>query len=197
VKLTVHAAVAPPPPARNEEPVADAGDDKTISYPDSTTTISGANSTDNDGDISDYRWTMAEGPAPATIENPTSPSTVISNLQAGEYTFVLTVIDDQGAVSKDTVAVSVINTMRFQEDLAVYPNPARSTINMQLMSDPTGSTRITIYNANGMVVQTINTEKDQPQLLRNLNISNLQNGLYYLEVIVGGKERKITKFIKR
>ena len=197
VKVIVNAAPAPPPALANEMPVADAGTDQTISYPDTSLTISGTNSKDNDGTIANYEWTMLEGPTPAVIVNPSSPSTVISNLQTGEYQFVLTVVDNKGAVAKDTVAVSVINTQRFTEDFKVYPNPARSEVKVQMTSDVQGATRITIYNGNGMIVQSINVEKVQPQLLKSVNVSNLQTGLYYLEVIVDGKVRKITKFMKQ
>jgi poly(3-hydroxybutyrate) depolymerase len=197
VKVIVHAAPAPPPPAVNEMPVADAGADQTISYPDTSLTISGTNSSDNDGTIANYEWTMLEGPTTATIMNPSSPSTLINNLQTGEYQFVLTVVDNKGGVARDTVEVSVINTQRFTEEFKVYPNPARSEVKVQMTSDTLGATRITIYNASGMIVQSIDVEKVQPQLLRSVNVSNLQTGIYYLEVIVDGKVRKITKFMKQ
>ena len=194
VKVTVHAAPAPPV---NEMPVADAGADQTISYPDTSLTISGTNSTDADGTISDYEWTMLDGPAPAAILNPSSPSTVINNLQTGDYKFVLTVVDNKGAVARDTVVVSVINTQRFTEEFKVYPNPARSELKVDLSSDTLGTARITIYNSSGMIMQTLNVEKTQPHLLKSVNVSNLQSGIYYLEVIVDGKVRKITKFMKQ
>jgi hypothetical protein len=53
------------------------------------------------------------------IVNPASPATVINNLHTGEYTFVLTVVDDKGAVAKDTLFISVINTQRFTEEFKV------------------------------------------------------------------------------
>ncbi|MBL7699549.1 MAG: T9SS type A sorting domain-containing protein [Chitinophagaceae bacterium] len=206
--ITVHPAppvVDPPPvdttvvipPPVNILPVADAGDDQTISFPDSSSTINGGNSRDEDGSIAEYSWTMIEGPTAATIVNPSSPSTLINNLSTGEYTFVLTITDNKGAIAKDTVHISVINTQRFTEDFRVYPNPAVSNINVQLTSDTLGTARIAIYSASGTVVHVSNVEKVQPQLLKNVNIANLQTGLYYLEVIVAGKERKITKFIKK
>jgi predicted esterase len=181
----------------NEVPVANAGGDQTISYPDTSLTINGTSSSDVDGNIADYEWTMVDGPAPATIINPSSPSTVVSNLQTGEYKFVLTVVDNKGAISRDTVAVSVINTQRFVEEFKVYPNPARSEVKVDLVSDTLGTTRVTIYNTSGMIVQSLNVEKAQPHLLKTLNVSNLQTGIYYLEVIVDGKVRKITKFMKQ
>jgi predicted esterase len=195
VRVIVHAPVQLP--AVNRDPVADAGADQTISYPDTSATINGASSNDTDGDIEQYSWEMIEGPAPATIVNPTSPATVINNLQTGEYTFVLTVVDNKGAMARDTVSISVINTQRFTESFTVYPNPARSDINVQLTSDTMGMSRITIYNSAGMIVQSVNADKQQSTFKKNLNISNLQTGLYYLEIIVDGKARKITRFIKR
>jgi hypothetical protein len=193
VKVTVKAAEQ----QGNAMPVADAGGDQTISYPDTSLTISGTNSNDADGTIADYEWTMVDGPAPATIMNPSSPSTVISNLKTGEYKFMLTVVDNKGGIARDTVAVSVISTQRFTEEFKVYPNPARSNVKVDLMSDTLGTTRITIYNSSGMILQSMNVEKAQPHLLKDINISNLQTGIYYLEVIVDGKVRKITKFMKQ
>jgi hypothetical protein len=190
VTVVVHA------PVENKLPVVNAGEDKTISYPDTSVTISGS-STDQDGNISTYSWQMTEGPSTPAIMNPSSPSTVINNLQTGDYVFVLTVTDDKGGIATDTVRVSVINTQRFTEAFTVYPNPARSDVQVQLTSDTLGATRISVYNSSGMLMQSINTDKTQPTLQRRLNISNLQTGLYYLEVIVAGKERKITKFIKQ
>ncbi|HUQ67231.1 MAG TPA: PKD domain-containing protein [Flavitalea sp.] len=192
VKLTVHPEVIV-----NATPQADAGDDRTISYPDASINISGADSKDDDGTISDYEWTMLDGPAPAAIVNANSPSTMINDLQTGEYKFVLTVVDNKGAVARDTVSISVINTQRFTEEFKVFPNPARSELNVQLISDTLGTTRITIYNTSGMIMQSVNVEKAQPQLFKNMNVASFQSGLYYLEVIVDGKVRKITKFIKR
>jgi hypothetical protein len=86
--------------------------------------------------------------------------------------------------------------MRYEEQMMVYPNPARSDVNVQLTSDTTGSTRITIYSASGVPVKAVVTNKSQAQLFEKLNISNLQTGMYYLEVIIDGKQRKIAKFIK-
>jgi predicted esterase len=194
VKVTVHAA---PAPSVNAMPVANAGGDQTISYPDTSLTISGTQSNDTDGTIETYDWTMLDGPAPATIMNPSSPSTVINNLQTGEYKFVLTVTDNKGGVARDTVAVSVINTQRFTEEFKVYPNPARSDLKVDLSSDTLGTTRVTIYNSNGMIVQSMNVEKTQPHLLKSVNVSKLQTGIYYLEVIIDGKVRKISKFMKQ
>jgi hypothetical protein len=106
------------------------------------------------------------------------------------------VTDADGLVSKDTVRITVINNMKYTEELTLYPNPARATVNVDLTSDTLGPTRVTIYNASGMVVHAHNTVKSQVRLFETVGISTLQTGMYYLEVIVDGKQRKISKFVK-
>lgn len=194
----VNVTVLPEPVSTiNENPVAVAGQDQSISYPASVVAVDGNASRDNDGSIAAYQWNMLSGPVQPSIAQPTSSSTNISNLQTGEYVFELVVTDDKGAISRDTMHVSVINTMRYEEALVLYPNPARSNINVQLTSDTMGVAKISIYNASGVLVSGTNTNKTQAQLFKNINISNLQTGLYYLEVIADGKQRKISKFIKQ
>ena len=180
----------------NQLPIAYAGKDQEISYPTSSTTLDGELSSDPDGSIVSYQWTQLSGPANASFVTPTEPKTTVNDLQTGEYIFVLTVRDDLGSESADTMHVSVINTMRYQEVMNVYPNPAISSLNVQLTSDTMGTTRITIFNMSGSVVKSINKEKTQTQLFENVIISDLQTGVYYLEVMIAGKLRKVSKFIK-
>lgn len=191
MKVIVH----PEPKAVNQAPEAYAGSDQTIAITDIRTSLDGSNSSD-DNDIVSYQWRQISGPTTATIESPTTAISDVNGFQAGEYAFELTVTDAEGLVSKDTVKISVINNMRYEEQLALYPNPARSTINVDLTSDTLGPTRVTIYNASGMVVHAHNTSKTQVRLFETVEISTLQTGLYYLEVIVDGKQRKISKFVK-
>jgi hypothetical protein len=181
----------------NQAPVAHAGEDREISYPGSTAQLDGSASIDNDGQIATFEWLAVSGPTNATIVTPFMPTTEITNLATGEYVFELYIRDNDGGESRDTVHVSVINTMRYEETMTTYPNPAISSINVQLTSDTMGTARVTIFNASGLVVKTMTKEKNQAQFFENVNISNLQTGMYYVEVMIEGKLRKITKFIKR
>jgi poly(3-hydroxybutyrate) depolymerase len=191
MKVTVH----PEPQAVNKAPEAYAGSDQTIGMTDIRTSLDGSNSSD-DNDIASYQWRQVGGPAPASIASPTTAITDVNGFQSGEYEFELKVTDAQGLVSIDTVRISVINNMRYEEGLTLYPNPARATINVDLTSDTLGPTRVTIYNASGMVVHAHNTNKTQVRLFEMVGISTLQRGMYYLEVIVDGKQRKLSKFVK-
>jgi len=100
---TVQIVVNPP---LNIPPTANAGSNETITLPTNTVSLFG-NGTDADGMISSYSWTKIFGPSSGTINNANSDSATINNLSEGVYRFELKVTDDQGAVGKDTVQVTV------------------------------------------------------------------------------------------
>src|SRR3989344_1809955 len=90
----------------NIPPVADAGDDETITLPTDFTTLVGSGSTDSDGYITNYNWTFISGPTNIDPTNTTSPG--ISSLEVGVYVFGLVVTDDEEATSaQDTVQITV------------------------------------------------------------------------------------------
>ncbi|OLY94453.1 N-acetylneuraminic acid mutarotase [Cnuella takakiae] len=90
----------------NRPPVADAGPDKTISLPNSTTTLDGSNSTDPDGNIASYKWSMVSGPSAAGITQANAATTQVSGLTEGLYHFELLVTDAGGLFARDTVQVT-------------------------------------------------------------------------------------------
>lgn len=93
----------------NQNPVADAGNNQSITT--STATLTGSG-TDADGTIASYAWTqMPGGPNTATIVSPNSATTNLTGLIGGSYVFNLLVTDNQGAVSGDNVTITVnLNT---------------------------------------------------------------------------------------
>jgi hypothetical protein len=91
----------------NIPPTASAGSDQIISLPTNSVTLTGSG-TDADGTISSYAWTKEVG-GTATITSPTSATTTVTGLSAGEYRFRLTVTDNNGATGSDTVHVRVNN----------------------------------------------------------------------------------------
>ncbi|GBR72918.1 Por secretion system C-terminal sorting domain-containing protein [Candidatus Termititenax aidoneus] len=104
VTVTVNAALPPP----NIPPVANAGNDQTITLPTSNTTLDGSGSSDSDGNIASYEWTQTAGPVTAVLSNPADSGTGVSGLTAaGTYIFQLKVTDNEGVDSVDTVTVTV------------------------------------------------------------------------------------------
>ncbi len=96
-----------PPPA-NALPIADAGPDKSIGLPISTTTLTGLASSDPDGAIASYYWEQIGGPNWTPLSsNQTSTITVNSLNQQGVYTYKMTVTDIAGATDLDTVSINV------------------------------------------------------------------------------------------
>jgi hypothetical protein len=92
--------------AANHPPLADAGPDQYITLPVNSVALNGSGS-DDDGSIASYSWSKVAGPDQFTIANAASGQTAVSNLTQGVYGFRLEVVDNQGAVSADTVQISV------------------------------------------------------------------------------------------
>ena len=90
--------------AINLPPIADAGEDKTISSEEDNTAIillDGSRSYDPDGKIQSYSWQDSKG-------NVISDSAQVRvRLPLGTHPFELTVVDDKGAATKAIVTVRI------------------------------------------------------------------------------------------
>ena len=91
----------------NRPPVANAGGDQTITLPVSSIQLNGSGSSDADGSISSYKWTQSSGPSNASFNNASTVNPTVSNLQAGTYSFTLTVTDNSGNQATDVVNITV------------------------------------------------------------------------------------------
>jgi lysophospholipase L1-like esterase len=89
----------------NLPPFASAGQDQGIVLP-ANSVLDGSASVDPDGVIVSYRWRKTAGPASYIFSDSTSIKPTVSNLVQGIYQFELTVADNLGAVSKDTMIVN-------------------------------------------------------------------------------------------
>lgn len=95
-----------PTTTTNIVPVANAGSDKTIALPTTSTTLSGSGS-DADGTISKYSWTKVSGPSTYVFSSTAVANPTVTSLVAGTYVFRLTVTDNKGATDYDDVNVVV------------------------------------------------------------------------------------------
>ncbi len=91
----------------NKPPIAIAGPDQVITLPADSILLDGRNSSDPDGTISNWLWTKISGPASFNIIKQSDSITKVKALVVGTYQFELTVTDNDGLSSKDTVRVIV------------------------------------------------------------------------------------------
>jgi hypothetical protein len=95
--------------SRNYPPIAKAGNDITITFPTTSTSLSGSTSSDPENGPLTYNWTKLNGPSKYSINNATAANPIVSDLVAGVYNFKLEVTDNNLLTATDTVKVTVIN----------------------------------------------------------------------------------------
>jgi hypothetical protein len=95
-------------PERNQPPVANAGPDAKYLI-DAAFTLDGTASTDPDGTIVSYQWSIAAQPAGsvAVLGNALDATASFTPDAVGTYTFSLVVTDNEGATDEDTVIIVV------------------------------------------------------------------------------------------
>jgi len=89
-------------------PIVDAGPERKVVYPSSTSTLCGKGSS-SIGPVT-FKWTQISGNS-VTIAKPTNDTTNINGLIPGVYSFVLTVTDKNGISARDTAFVSVLKKL--------------------------------------------------------------------------------------
>jgi beta-glucosidase-like glycosyl hydrolase len=129
-------------------PVADAGNDQTITLPANCANLDGSRSSDPDGTINAYNWTQVAGPNTATLTGSTTANLRACNLIRGTYSFRLTVTDNSGASATDDVNVLVQDPVVYDFALispannAMIINTRRPSFTWNAVS---GATRYDIY----------------------------------------------------
>jgi hypothetical protein len=93
----------------NQLPVADAGQDLTITLPTSSVALLGTASDPDTGDTLTYLWRQITGPNGATGLPATSLNVVASNLVAGTYQFGFQATDQKGGKSPEDFVVVTVN----------------------------------------------------------------------------------------
>lgn len=82
------------------------------------------------------------------------------------------------------------------EVIYIYPNPANDNLNIKLETPVNGYIDIEITNQTGQIVLKQKFKKTSNQITKNINISKLQNGLYFISV-KNGNIQSTTKFMKK
>ncbi|KAF5285922.1 hypothetical protein FQA39_LY04383 [Lamprigera yunnana] len=99
----VHVFVKPP---TNQPPIAEAGDNITISLPQTWVVVDAGQSKD-DNKITGFHWEQVEGPSTVVFKNVNNSKTNVTDLTKGQYIFKIFVTDDNKNVANDVVFVTV------------------------------------------------------------------------------------------
>lgn len=171
------------PAAVNQNPVAKAGTDKSITLPTNTLVINGIG-TDADGSIASYVWIKVSGPT-ATLANAGTPNLSLSALLQGTYVFQLTVTDNNSASASDQVTVTVNPAATNQIPLVnagLQKNiflPINQVIITATASDPDGSIASIVWEKKSGGAATITNGGTL-----TATISGLALGIYTFRITV-------------
>lgn len=177
VTITVQAA------GTNQPPVVNAGIDKTLFLPTTSTNLNGAAS-DADGTVVSYLWTKTAGPD-ATLTNSSAPNLTVSNLEAGQYVFRLTAIDNAGATGFDEANITVFPGTVNQSPIANAGS--NQTI---VLSTTTANLNGSGFDPDGSIVAYAWTQiTGTSTILNNINtptlfVSNLSEGIFQYQLTV-------------
>jgi hypothetical protein len=180
--MTTSAASQPPP---NVPPIANAGPDQTITAPASSVILNGSASYDPDGTIVSYSWVLISGLGSVIISNSNQVIAGISGLTPGSYTFQLTVTDNGGATSNDSVTVTVNPANQppvaiAGSDTTIYLPASSFQLNASNSYDPDGN--ITSYQ--WQEISGPNTAVASSMNGPVVDLSGLQEGNYQFQLTV-------------
>ncbi|MEP3210725.1 MAG: BspA family leucine-rich repeat surface protein [Maribacter sp.] len=113
----------------SQAPIADTGQDQSITLPTNTATINGSGS-DPDGGTVTFLWTQESGPSAALLSGVGTSTLTANNLIAGDYIFRLTVTDDENETNFDEVTITV-NTEIVLPDFALRINAGGTAANYE------------------------------------------------------------------
>ena len=195
-KNQVTVMVNPTVAKANQSPMADAGLNAIISLPVNTYMLDASHSKDPDGTIASYKWQELSGPNTVTGSSMFNSKVTISDLQAGEYEFQVTVTDNQGISSTATIKVTVEKGSVVTDQLLIYPNPAHDVVHGRLTSTVTGTTKINVYDMNGRMVLADQIEKTSDVIDKTYTVGQLAAGMYILQINIANRKTMVAKFIK-
>jgi kelch-like protein 20 len=95
----------------NRPPSVNAGKDQVIILPESAARLDGSKSADPDDNIVRYAWKKIAGPPGFSIADTNSAQTEVTSLGKGVYQFELKVTDVCFSHNKDTIKITVLDTV--------------------------------------------------------------------------------------
>ncbi|UZR98580.1 PKD domain-containing protein [Chondrinema litorale] len=162
----------------DQQPIANAGADQSITMPQNSITLSGSGS-DPDGGTVTYAWSKKSGGA-ATLSGTTSATLNISGLVAGTYEFELKVTDNEGNTVSDVVVVTVNPA----------PTSSNAFVSFSLMNAQTNQPISGFETiANGAVINLTNLPTQNINIRANTNPATVGSVQFDLTSSNGGTSK--------
>ncbi len=108
--------------------------------------------------------------------------------QPGDYW--LETIDKNGCKNSSNT-ISILGT----KSLSVYPNPASVSFALKISDESEGRAVVSIINSAGIKVMEFRTENINDELLKEIPVNNLDEGIYIVHVLLDNKDLYYTKII--
>lgn len=142
-----------------------------------------------------YAWLPPPGSMIASGINTTN-ITVNYGIQAGS----LSVMAQNSCGSSSASLMSVMMNCREESEVdrqfvSVYPNPATQQLNLVIQSETDNKLMVGIYDSRGKLVHQQNYSTQHGEQKITIDISNLSEGIYLIDVNVGNSVEKM-KFVK-
>jgi hypothetical protein len=156
-----------------------------MTLPTNNAMLNGSNSSDAGGSIVAYSWTKVSGPSQATIANPTSSTTALTNLVQGTYGIRLQVIDNNNATAADTITVTVnlstsqSTVVNAGADITMTLPANSATLNGSGSSDPNGIKQYLWSYISGPSQYTIASPN-----AASTSLNNLAQGVYSFRLTI-------------
>jgi Secretion system C-terminal sorting domain len=80
--------------------------------------------------------------------------------------------------------------------LSTYPNPASSEVSLNISSPVAGTATISLYSANGSLVQRQHIQVKNGSTLAKMNLSSLSKGMYMITLENANNQTISQKLIK-
>jgi len=112
----------------------------------------------------------------------------VTNKQPGPYYVQST---DKNGCKNNSNIITISNA----KSVSVFPNPAKTSFTLSLNCEALGKTMIGIYNSSGIKVLEYQTEKLDIELNSEIPVSNIQTGIYTVEVTVNNEEITYSRIV--
>jgi ribosomal protein L14 len=183
VTITVSANGSTSDTSSNQPPVAIAGADTTIYYPNGDTAVlNGSASYAPGSTINTYSWSEVSGPSEMSVTNSSSAVGWIAGMAPGNYVFRLTVSNMAGDTASSLVTVHVLDNQRTSDVINLYPNPVQVGQQMTVTGSNgyAGQVKFTIIDMRGSLIRSVVMDKQAPTFIQTISVSGLSRGTYVL-----------------